>query len=171
MAQPSVNQPHVRNIIIDDQKRERGSDDKDPEEKEKEEFKNLIDITEESQEELISVSTAFPYNLFPDTITVDRQKITIVRRRFFQTAEITISKLGDIINVEASVGPMYGSVKIYSRYMTDSSYEMHHLARTSAETLQRILQGMLIAHEKGIDSALIPRRELVPMLLELGHPL
>jgi len=167
------NAPENRPIIIDAEAKKIKRETKGKTEAEKKliEAKSLLDITEESQEELISVTTVFPFQLFPDTITVDRQKVSIIRRHFFRVADTAVAKIGDIINVEASTGPFLGSVKIFSRYLSDSHYQMSYLTRGDTQRLQRILQGLLIAHEKGIDSSLIPRNELITMLLELGHPI
>jgi hypothetical protein len=165
--------PEARRIIIDSERKkiEREIKGKSEAEKKLIEAKSLLEITEESQEELISVTAVFPFQLFPDTITVDRQKVSIIRRRFFWVADTAVTKIGDIINVEASTGPFLGSVKIFSRYLSDSHYSMSYLKRGDAQRLQRVLQGLLIAHEKGIDSSLIPKNELITMLLELGHPI
>jgi hypothetical protein len=138
--------------------------------KEIEETKLLVDITEESHEELMKADTLFPFKIFSDTITIDRQKVTIVKRSFFLSAEVLIVKIGDIINVEASIGPLLGTLKIYSRYLTDAHHEISALRRTDAQKMQRLLQGLLIAHEKGIDSASVPKEELIVLLSELGHP-
>lgn len=135
-----------------------------------EETKHLVDITEESHDELMSANTVFPFKIFTDTITIDRQKVTIIKRRFFLSAEVAITKIGDIINVESSIGPFLGTLKIYSRYMTDDHYEMSALRRSDTQKIQKLLQGLLIAHEKGIDSGSVPKEELIVLLSELGHP-
>lgn len=172
-AQKGGDAPENRPIIIDAESKrlEKETEGKSEAEKKLIEAKNLLDITEESQEELISITAVFPFQLFPDTITVDRQKISIIRRQFFWMADTSVAKIGDIINVEASVGPFFGSVKIFSRYLSDNHYQMSNLTRGNARRLQQILQGLLIAHEKGIDTSLIPKNELITLLLELGHPI
>ena len=110
-ASPQDNAPENRPIIIDAEAKKIKRETKGKTEAEKKliEAKSLLDITEESQEELISVTTVFPFQLFPDTITVDRQKVSIIRRHFFGVADTAVAKIGDIINVEASTGPCLGS--------------------------------------------------------------
>jgi hypothetical protein len=44
------------------------------------------------------------------------------------------------------------------------------LWRRDAQRLQRVLQGLLIAHEKGIDSSKISKEDLLVLLSEIGHP-
>ncbi len=57
---------------------------------------DLIDIAEESQEQLLSMTTKFPMQLFPDTVTVDRQKLTIIHRTFFSSFFLIKRVLFDI---------------------------------------------------------------------------
>lgn len=130
----------------------------------------LINIAEESQEELISVTTVFPFNLFPDTITIDRQKISIIDREFFRTANIVSVKISDILNIESHLGPFFGSIKVYSKYFVDNFYEVNFLTRKDATSVHQLLQGYIIAIEKGIDCSKIDRRQLIILLNELGHP-
>lgn len=130
----------------------------------------LIGITEESQEELMSVSTVFPFKLFPDTVTVDRQKVSIIHRDFFRTANNVSVKIGDVLNVESHVGPFLGSIRLYSKYFVDNYHEVSSLSREDAIKLHQLLQGYMIAHEKEIDCSEIDKHQLVALLNELGHP-
>src|SRR5207302_1505030 len=84
----------------------------------------LINITQDAQEELLSVNTIFPLHLFPDTVSVDRQKVSIIHRSFFRTANIYSVKISDVLNVESQVGPFVGSVKIFSKYFVDNFHEV-----------------------------------------------
>jgi hypothetical protein len=43
---------------------------------------DLKKIVSQSHEILMSANTVFPMSLFPDTVTVDRTKVTITRRRY-----------------------------------------------------------------------------------------
>lgn len=130
----------------------------------------LINITQESQEELLKVTTVFPFTLFPDTITIDRQKISIVDKEFFRTANIVSVKIGDVLNIESHVGPFFGSIKLYSKYFVDNFYEVNFLSRSDARAVHRLLQGYIIATEKEIDCSKIDKRQLVILLNELGQP-
>lgn len=130
----------------------------------------LIDIAATSHEELISVTTVFPFQLFPDTVAIDRQKVSIIHRTFFRTANVVSVKIGDVLNVESQMGPFFGSIKIYSKYFVDNFHEVKFLARSDVITLHKLLQGYMIATEKEIDCLQIPKEELVVLLKELGHP-
>src|SRR6478672_6144367 len=68
-----------------------------------------------SNDVLVTATTTL--TLFPDTITVDRAKLTITRRTFLRTAEIMSMRVEDILNATATVGPIFGTVKIVSRVL------------------------------------------------------
>ena len=143
------------------------SDEADP----KEELRNAI---RGSNQVLATASTVFPLTLFPDTITVDRAKVTITRRNFFKAAEVMSLRIEDILNVTANVGPLFGSVKIASRvFSSEKPYVVDRFWREDALKLKRVMQGYIIALEKKIDCSQLSTDELAHMLDRLGkddHP-
>ncbi len=121
-----------------------------------------------SKEILATASTVF--TLFPDTVTIDRQKLTITHRSFFSVAELMSIRVEDVLNVTAYVGPVFGSLSITNRvYNTDVPYSINHLWRDDTMKLKRIIQGYIIAIQKEIDVTPPETKELAAMLDELGH--
>src|SRR5690606_8068229 len=111
----------------------------------------LTQTIQSSHEVLIKASTVFPFTLFPDTVTLDRAKLTISHREFFRTGEVMSIRIEDILNVTVDVGPFFGSLKIFTRFFsTDKPYEVHFLTRRDALQIKRILQGYVIALQKEI---------------------
>lgn len=134
----------------------------------------LTQAIQGSQEVLISAKTVFPFTLFPDTVTIDREKITITHRAFFQVSDTVSTRIEDILNVTANVGPFFGSLKVVSRvFSPDKPYRIEMLWRDDALKLKRIIQGYIIARQKEIDVTPLKAKELVDMLDNLGsdqHP-
>lgn len=131
--------------------------------------KELSHAIHGSHEVLAKANTVFPLTLFPDTVTVDRAKLTITERRFFGSAEVMSIRIEDILNVTATVGPLFGSLHIVSRVLnTEKPYDVHHLWREDALKLKRVLQGYVIAIQKEIDCSPLKTKELADMLNELG---
>lgn len=130
----------------------------------------LKNIVTKSHEVLMSANTVFPITLFPDTVTVDRTKITITRRDFFWTSDVISFRIEDVLNVSASVGPFFGALTIASRVMsTVDHFKINHLWRNDAIRLKHIIQGYVIAQHNSIDTAHLPTKELIDTLRELGH--
>lgn len=142
--------------------------DKGQEEQEKTE--DLKKIVAQSHEVLLSANTVFPITLFPDTVTVDRTKVTITRRDFFWSSDVMSIRIEDVLNVTATVGPLFGSLTVASRVMsTIDHFKINHFWRTDAIKLKHMIQGYVIAQHNKIDTAHLDRSELIETLLELGH--
>lgn len=130
----------------------------------------LRNIVSRSHEVLISVNTVFPITVFPDTVTVDRTKVTITRRDFFWTSDVMSIRIEDVLNVSASVGPLFGSLTIASRVMsTIDHFKINHFWRNDAIRLKHIIQGYVIAQHNSIDTTHLSKNELIDTLRELGH--
>ncbi|HUP26074.1 MAG TPA: hypothetical protein VM124_00310 [Candidatus Limnocylindrales bacterium] len=132
----------------------------------KQELKKAI---QGSHQVLVSATTVFPFTLFPDTITVDRAKLTITHRSFFSVAEVMSIRIEDVLNVTANVGPLFGSIKITSRiFNIEKPYTVDHFWREDALKIKRITQGYIIALQKKIDCSVLSTSELSAMLDDLG---
>lgn len=132
--------------------------------------KDLKKIVTQSHEVLMAVNTVFPLTIFPDTVTVDRTKVTITRRDFFWTSDVMSIRIEDVLNVSASVGPLFGSLTVASRVMsTIDHFQINHFWRSDAIRLKHLIQGYVIAQHNNIDTAHLNRSELIDTLMELGH--
>ncbi|HEX4662553.1 MAG TPA: hypothetical protein VH144_02970 [Candidatus Saccharimonadales bacterium] len=129
----------------------------------------LRDAIRGSGQILATATTVFPLTLFPDTLTVDRAKLTITKRRFLWSAEVMSIQIEDVLNVTATVGPFFGNIKISSRIPTAAPYFVHMFWRKDALRLKRITQGYLIALQRGIDTSSLSAQELAVMLDKLGE--
>jgi hypothetical protein len=138
-----------------------GGADEDPE--------KLLDITTNAHDILFEAHTVFPFTLFPDTVTVDREKVTIANRSFFRVAVINSTPIADIQSVEVDVGPFFGTVKTTSKYFMNNPREVHFLWREDAVKMQRLLQGYIIAHQREVDCNSMDKEQLVILLNDLGQ--
>lgn len=142
--------------------------DKNNEEKQKTANK-LVSAIGDSQDVLARVQTVFPLTLFPDTLTVDRTKISITRRNFFKVGEVISIQIEDILNITATVGPVFGCIKILTRFFNpEKPYVVDHFWRKDALKIKRIVQGYLIAMHNNIDCSALSNKELAKTLDELG---
>lgn len=121
-----------------------------------------------AQDVLLKAESTFPFVLFPDTITISRMKVTLTHRSFFRTAEVISLQMSDILNVEADVGPFFGSLSIFTRIYGTEPLRITYLNRKSTIDAQRIIEGFMIAKDKAIETSEIKTPELVQLLLQLG---
>jgi hypothetical protein len=133
-------------------------------------LEELAKVVEGAQEILARATTVFPLDIFPDTIMVDRSQVTITQRSFFFVGGTTSIRIEDILNVTANVGPFFGSVKISTRFFDpDKPYEITRLWREDALKLQAIIQGLVIAAKREIDTHNLDKDELVDGLTKVGQ--
>jgi len=130
---------------------------------------NLVELTESSQDILYEADTIFPFTIFPDTITLDREKLTIADRFFWRTAKITSTPISEIMSCEANVGPLFGSLHLTFRFFTDNQRTLSFLKRQDVTELQRLIHGYIIAHRREIDTSNVDLEDLKTLLLELGQ--
>jgi hypothetical protein len=123
-----------------------------------------------AHEILCTATTVFPFTLFPDTITIDRSKITVTRRQFFKIADVVTLRIEDVLNVVAHVGPVFGSIEIATRFFSEKKpYRVNYLWRGDALRIKRIMQGYIIAMQKKVDCSALATHELSALLDELGQ--
>jgi hypothetical protein len=129
----------------------------------------LVKVIGDAHDVLVRATTVFPLTLFPDTLTVDRTKLTITHRDFFNSAEVLSITVEDLLNITANVGPFFGSIKISTRFFDpDKPYTVDHFWRADALKIKRIVQGYIIARKKNVDCSALPTAELAKTLDELG---
>ena len=123
----------------------------------------------DAHEVLVRATTAFPFTLFPDTVTLDRTKLTITHKEFFRVGEVVSFRIEDILHVTANVGPLFGSIQIASRFFDNTKpYRVNFLWRKDALKLKRIIQGYIIAMQNQIDCSALTNGELASLLNQLG---
>ena len=136
----------------------------------REKERTLKKTVSQSHEVLMTANTVFPITLFPDSVTLDRTKVTIIRRDFFWSSNVLSIRIEDVLNVQVSVGPLFGSLTIASRVMsTVDHFQIKHLWRSDAIRLKHIIQGYVIAQHNRIDTSHLNKRDLVSTLIELGQ--
>ena len=133
--------------------------------------KKLNKIVAQSKEILASAQTVMlPNNLFPDTLVLDRTKVTITIRPFFWSSSVISIRIEDILNVTTSVGPLFGSLTISSRIMNSTDhYQINYFWRRDAIRLKQVLQGYMIAVHNNVDTSHLSKDELIEKLIELGN--
>jgi hypothetical protein len=133
------------------------------------ESERLHDLVEGSHHTLLNVKTVFPFVLFPDTLHIDRKKLTLVHQYSFFTAKTISVPLDDILNVEANIGPLFGSLILTSKYFKNNTQSINFLHRKDAIKAQLLLQGHMVVYHEKIDCSNIDTEELIAMLTDLGQ--
>jgi hypothetical protein len=132
----------------------------------------LQDAIKGSNQVLVRATTKL--TMFPDALTLDRAKLSVTKRSFVQVSEVMSIRIEDVLNVTATLGPVFGSIKIMSRVMNaDNETKIGRFTRADALKIKHITQGYVIALQRGIDCNALQTKELASMLERLGeddHP-
>jgi hypothetical protein len=142
---------------------------KDKKQKELDDANRLKKAVKKSHQVLASARTVFPMTLFPDSIIVDRTKVSIIKRDFFWTSNVISFQVEDLLNVSCAVGPVFGSLSIASRVMsTVDHFNINYLWRGDALFVKSLIQGHIIAKNNKLETDHLTRQETIDTLLELG---
>lgn len=142
---------------------------KDEDRARKEESEKLQEVAEESHDILAEARTVFPFTLFPDIVTIDKHKLTVVHRTFFNVEQTVSVPIENIKNVEADHGPVFGSITITSDNFVNNTQKLNYLKRSDARTIQRLLQGAIVAVKEGVNVNEVPTKRLRKLLIDLGE--
>jgi hypothetical protein len=130
--------------------------------------KKLRAVVRESHTILVKAKAVFPFQLFTDTINVDRHKLTIIYRQFWGIEQKVSVPIENIKNIEADLGPFFGTVTVTSDLFINNTQIVHFLWRDDAKKIQKLVQGMVVAQAEGIDLNKIETKQLREMLIDLG---
>ena len=129
----------------------------------------LAQLAAVTERTLFTAKAVFPFELFPDTLRIDRQKITVIHNDFLKMAHTTSIRLQDLGNVEAVLGPFFGTIILTSQYYRNNTQTINFLTRNDAIHAQRLLQGFMVAHNAQIDTTDISEEELIDLLNRIGN--
>jgi hypothetical protein len=128
----------------------------------------IENVKERADRELATVKAVFPFDLFPDEVVVDENKITIVNHSFFFNKHIRSILVKDIANVTATTSLFFGSLQIVDQYFTQDPVRVEYLKRTEAICARRLIQGLMIAYQDKIDFSKMDTNVVYKQLLEIG---
>jgi len=122
-----------------------------------------------AENNLFVAKTVFPFVLSADTIKIDRQKITIVHNDFLWKSQTASTEIKNIMNVQTSIGPLFGSITVTSKHFLNNTQTISYLKRKDVVMAQRLLQGFMIAQRSEIDTDNIDKERLLALLNNLGQ--
>lgn len=132
------------------------------------EYKKLENLTSETEFVLHEVSAAFPFQLFPDKIVIDKSKITIVRNGLFYKRIIPIP-IQDTLTVKMTRGILFAAIDFEIKGYETNPSSVTHLWGGEAFTALIYMLGLIQAFKNGIDLSKIPNEKILEKLEEIGR--
>lgn len=129
--------------------------------------RELQDAIQDTDEELCRITT--PLQLFPAVATLNRTKLSIVKKRPFSETSLLSLPIENFLNITAEAGLIFGFLKIEKRFLAESeTLRFGPFWRRDALKFATIAQGYIIALQRQIDMSSLSARELTETLKEIG---
>jgi len=132
------------------------------------EEQKLNNLLERSNRIIFSTHTVFPFDFFPDEITIDETKIQIIKKTFFYTQQTFPILIENIHNVTVSSSLFFASVKFEVSGSEENPGDLTFLWNSDAYKIKRIITGITAAVKEGVDLSAIPLSELREKMEEIG---
>ena len=133
-----------------------------------EEVRKLDKSVSASEDSLVSVSTVFPFELFPDKVIVDSTKVTIIKQSFFYVYHTESILIKDLVTVVVETSLFFAAVRFVDRFFADNPTSVHYLWKEDAERIRTVIHGLMVASDQNIEIKDVPSSTLVPKLEQIG---
>lgn len=129
----------------------------------------IAKMVKKSNRILFSISShAFPVDLFPNTINIEEERITIITRTFFLSSRVHSVDIKNVSNVFVNVAPFFAQLVLISKTYEENEIRIKYLRKDEAILARRIIEGLRIFENKKIDTSNYTVKELVNKLKELS---
>ncbi|KKQ30083.1 MAG: hypothetical protein US68_C0012G0022 [Candidatus Shapirobacteria bacterium GW2011_GWE1_38_10] len=117
---------------------------------------------------LASVTSIFPFDLFPNTVNVEEGRITVIVRNFFLSSQVHSVDIKDISNVFINLAPFFAQLVVVSKTFARNQIKIKFLKKDEAIFARRMIEGLRVFESKQIDTSIYSREELIAKLKELS---
>jgi hypothetical protein len=150
------------NILKQEGKDKQTKDQATKKEKDKQ---KLVDLVKKSNRCIITISSLFPWDLFPSTITVEESRVTFTFRQFLSSQSHSV-EIKDISNVFIESSLFFATLQVVSRTYVKNDIKIGYLSRKKAQKVQRIIEGLRTFIENHINTSNYEIDELLAKIEE-----
>ncbi|CAN5185736.1 hypothetical protein BH09PAT2_BH09PAT2_07180 [soil metagenome] len=122
-----------------------------------------------SQQILFKAKSVFPFELFPDEIIIDENKIDIISKLFFQSQQVFSIPLSNVSAASSIVGLFMGSLSIEIKGLEQNPPVLKNLRRQDAIKARRMINGLVTAYKQGIDLKKLDLTQMTNELEQIGE--
>jgi|SRR3989344_878576 len=111
---------------------------------------NFEGLLEKSEKPLIRVRAVFPFDFFPDELTVDVSKVNFIHKELLskRVQSIYIRNISDVV---VNTGIFFANLGIIDFGFAGNSINVNYLKNNEALKVRRIIQGLVVCARQGID--------------------
>lgn len=130
--------------------------------------KKLDTLIRNSQKTLYIISAIFPFDLFPDQISIEPTQINVVKKSFFATYHVQSIPLKNVADVFLQTSLLFATLKIIDSSYIENSVKIEYLPKDKACRARRIIMGLVIAMKENIDLSRLQVKDLALKAEQLG---
>src|SRR3990167_5798489 len=109
--------------------------------------RRLRRLVDQSQKVLLKISSTFPFDLFPDSLVIDENKVNVIRREFLGAERAHSILIENITSVTLNSGLFFASIEIVdsTNLRFPITYTLNLLNIKAALRARRLIQGLMEA--------------------------
>jgi hypothetical protein len=125
-------------------------------------------LSEATREPLVHCNTVWPFVFFPDTVSVDKNKIEIVYGLFFFSKHLFQILIQDLRTAHLSTGLFFATLTFEIIGYEQNPREVTFLPKQQATTVHRIIIGLMAAKREGIEIEELSDKEVYQSAWQIG---
>lgn len=127
----------------------------------------LDDMMLRSNRIIISISSVFPWDIFPSTINVEETRVNIIHRQLF-ASQVHSVDIKNISNVFIDTDLFFATLTIVSSTFEENNIKIMKLRKKEANLARRMIEGLRMFMERDIDTSKYTTEELIDKLKDLS---
>lgn len=127
----------------------------------------MDDMKSQSNRIIISISSMFPWDIFPSTINIEETRVTVIHRQLF-SSQVHSVDIKNISNVFIDTDLFFAAITIVSSTFEENNIKIMKLRRKEANLTRRVIEGLRMFIERDIDTSKYTNEELINKLKELS---
>lgn len=131
----------------------------------KKRFSSLVQV---SETELFRARSVFPFDFFPDEISVEATQVSLILRDFFFTETVHSLPIKNITDCILETSPFFGTIILVDVSFIQNSVTIQYLKKSDAMRVRRIIQGLMVVSKESIDLSRYNPKELREHAEKLG---
>lgn len=139
-------------------------------EREKVSREKLNVLTKKSHRVLYKIRTVWPFDFFPDTVSINENSVDLTNKLFFYSQQVYSIPISDIKQVVLSTSLFFAEMNLYVVEWTEKNPPpVRYLRTNEALEAKCIIDGLIACQREGIDVSVFDTRLLKRKFEEIGH--
>lgn len=131
---------------------------------------DLARLVKKSGNTLLAVSSVFPFDIFPDVITIDENKVNVIHRNSWFSENVHSALIEDISEVTVEKNFFLATLKISDSNNVRFPMELviRKLRVKDALLARKLIEGLILVHRQRIDLSKIDINTVINEIGKIG---